>query len=392
MIVLSLYMPLTRKLASVPNLGTPRITQVPPQSRASIEVRISAGWPTHSKETSTPFGQISLIASMVSTSAALMKWVAPNCLASSSFFGLVSTAMIGKASASAAPWITLRPMPPTPITSTLWPWDTLARLNTAPTPVMTPQPSSEATSKGTSLLIGTAWRAFTTVCSENAPMLANCSTLRSPWRNGADILPIDCRQWVGRPLSQASHAPQFDRVEMTTWSPRATVATAEPTSLTMPTPSCPSTTGVGNGMVPSITDTSLWQTPAAWMSTRTSSSRRSRTVRSVTTLRPPSSNTIPFTGLLSTARLGDAGHLVATLRADPRLRCGSARPDDRLQLAVGMEAEAPAVTTDAAHLEAAEGQLVVALGGVDAHVAGPELLRHGVGPGGVGREDVVVQA
>ena len=82
-------------------------------------------------------------------------------------------AMIGTASASAAPWITLRPMPPTPMTSTLWPWVTLARLNTAPTPVMTPQPSSDATSKGTSLLIGTAWRAFTTVCSVNAPMLAN---------------------------------------------------------------------------------------------------------------------------------------------------------------------------------------------------------------------------
>ena len=141
---------------------------------------MSAGWPTHSKDTSTPFGQISLIASSVSTSAALMKWVAPNWRASSSFRGLVSTAMIGTASARAAPWITLRPMPPTPITSTLWPWVTLARLNTAPTPVMTPQPSSDATSNGTSLLIGTAWRALTTVCSVKAPMLANCSTLRSP--------------------------------------------------------------------------------------------------------------------------------------------------------------------------------------------------------------------
>ena len=88
---------------------------------------------------------------------------------------------------------------------------------------MTPQPSSDATSNGTSLLIGTAWRALTTVCSVKAPMLANWSTLRSPWRNGADILPIDWRQCVGWPLSQASHAPQFDSVEITTWSPTATL-------------------------------------------------------------------------------------------------------------------------------------------------------------------------
>src|SRR3954453_21811395 len=129
-------------------------------------------------------------------------------------------------------------------------------------------------------------------------------------------------------------------------------------------------------MVPSITDTSLWHTPAAWMSTRTSSGRRSRTVRSVTTLRPPSSNTIPFTGLLSNSSRCD----------------GSAGPDDGLQLAVGVEAEAPAVATDAAELEAAEGQLVVALGRVDADVASAQLLGDGVGPGGVGREHVVVQA
>ena len=51
---------------------------MPPQSSASIDVRIRAGWPTHSKDTSTPFGQISLTASTVSTSEALMKWVAPN--------------------------------------------------------------------------------------------------------------------------------------------------------------------------------------------------------------------------------------------------------------------------------------------------------------------------
>ena len=74
---------------------------------------------------------------------------------------------------------------------------------------------------------------------------------------------MDSRQWVGWPLSQAEHWPQFDRVEITTWSPTVRPLTAEPTSDTMPTPSWPSTTGVGNGMVPSITDTSLWHTPGS---------------------------------------------------------------------------------------------------------------------------------
>ena len=52
----------------------------------------------------------------------------------------------------------------------------------------------------------------------------------------------------------------------------------------------------------------------------------------------------------------------------------------RLQLAVGVEAEAAAVAADAAHLEAAEGRLVVALRGVEADVAGAELLGHAQAP------------
>ena len=46
----------------------------------------------------------------------------------------------------------------------------------------------------------------------------------------------------------------------------------------------------------------------------------------------------------------------------------------RLQLAVGVEAEAAAVAADAALLEAAERRLVVALRGVDPDVAGAQLL------------------
>src|SRR2546423_1260320 len=47
---------------------------------------------------------------------------------------------------------------------------------------------------------------------------------------------------------------------------------------------------------------------------------------------------------------------------------------------------------EAGQLEPAERGFVVALGGVDADVARPQLLRHAQGPGRVGGEHVVVQA
>ena len=40
--------------------------------------------------------------------------------------------------------MTLRPMPPTPMTTADWPWVALARLNTAPTPVSDAQPMRQA--------------------------------------------------------------------------------------------------------------------------------------------------------------------------------------------------------------------------------------------------------
>ncbi len=52
----------------------------------------------------------------------------------------MSTAMTVPAPAMAAPWMALRPTPPQPMTATVVPGSTLAVLNTAPRPVMTPQP------------------------------------------------------------------------------------------------------------------------------------------------------------------------------------------------------------------------------------------------------------
>src|SRR4051794_5071837 len=53
----------------------------------------------------------------------------------------------------------------------------------------------------------------------------------------------------------------------------------------------------------------------------------------------------------------------------------SCRPHHRLHLGVRVEAEVAAVATDAAHLEATEGRLHVALRGVDADVPGPQPAR-----------------
>ena len=62
----------------------------------------------------------------------------------------MSTAMIGAAPATRAPWMLFSPTPPQPITTTLDPVPTAAVLTTAPIPVMTPQAISEALSSGIS--------------------------------------------------------------------------------------------------------------------------------------------------------------------------------------------------------------------------------------------------
>ncbi len=72
--------------------------------------------------------------------------MAPNFLASASFASLVSIAMMRCAPAMRAPWITLRPTPPQPNTATDEPGLTFAVLNTAPTPVVTAQPTRAARS------------------------------------------------------------------------------------------------------------------------------------------------------------------------------------------------------------------------------------------------------
>ena len=99
--------------------------------------------------------------------------VAPNCLASTSFDSATSTATIGFAPAIAAPWITFRPTPPVPITITAVPGSTLAVLNTAPTPVITPHETSAARSSGMSLSIFTRLSAASVAYSAITPQAEN---------------------------------------------------------------------------------------------------------------------------------------------------------------------------------------------------------------------------
>ncbi len=87
---------------------------------------------------------------------------------------------------------------------------------------------------------------------------------------GVDTLPRVLTHQVGWPVAQARQVPQLASVAMTTWSPGLTERTSLPTASTTPAPSWPSTEGAFQGMVPLMTDRSLWHTPAAPMATRTS--------------------------------------------------------------------------------------------------------------------------
>ena len=127
-----------------------------------------------------------------------MKWVAPNWRAAASFAGLVSTAMIGSASARARPWMTLRPMPPTPMTTTVSPWLDLGpvehRADAGDDRAADEAGRRRAARPGRST---TACVSFTTVCSVNTPALANWNACSPPTVNGACSLPTVSRQWVG---------------------------------------------------------------------------------------------------------------------------------------------------------------------------------------------------
>src|ERR671937_2406851 len=93
--------------------------------------------------------------------------VAPSSRASSSFDGTASTATIVPAPAATAPSTADSPTPPQPNTATRSPGRTPAVRHTAPTPVVTAQPTIPAIANGTSSAIGTQQRSGTTAASAN---------------------------------------------------------------------------------------------------------------------------------------------------------------------------------------------------------------------------------
>jgi len=120
------------------------------------------------------------------------------------------------APAMRAPWITDRPTPPQPNTATLDPGCTLAVLNTAPTPVVTPQPTSAAHSNG--ILGSTLMRfsadtvAYSAIAPQPEKMLsgspfASC-TRGVPSSGVVRALPCS-RQSTGRPDTQKRHLPHM---------------------------------------------------------------------------------------------------------------------------------------------------------------------------------------
>src|SRR5439155_25046056 len=144
-----------------------------------------------------------------------------------------------------------------PNTTTDDPGRTCAVLIAAPTPVVTPHPINDATSKGTSLSIFTAACSLTTISSANVPVPANANSCSSPAVNLWLALVTKPRlHSCGWPRRQSAHVPHGGIQLMITWSPGATLVTPSPTATTSPAPSWPSTAGIPTGIVPFIPDRS----------------------------------------------------------------------------------------------------------------------------------------
>ena len=142
--------------------------------------------------------------------------MAPNFFAISSFASMVSMAMMRSAPAIAAPCTTLRPTPPQPNTATLEPGSTRAVLNTAPTPVVTAQPTSAARSRGIfgSILtrLSTDRVAYSAITPQPEKMPsglpARSFTRGVPSGGVVSALPCSTHS-TGRPLEQKRHLPHM---------------------------------------------------------------------------------------------------------------------------------------------------------------------------------------
>ena len=129
---------------------------------------------------------------------------------------MVSMATMRPAPAMRAPWITFRPTPPQPNTATEAPGFTLAVLNTAPTPVVTAQPTSAARSSGTAGSIFTRLSTCSTAYSAITPQPENTLSGFPPASrvrtlpSGSVVSALPCsRHSTGRPAAQKRHSPHM---------------------------------------------------------------------------------------------------------------------------------------------------------------------------------------
>ncbi len=179
------------------------------------------------------------------------------------------------------------PTPPSPTTTTVWPGCGRPALMTAPPPVSTAHPSSDATAGGTSAGTGTTERRSTTayVAKPETPRWwltgwpPRDSRLSPAISVPAPLAALPGSQGVSPFVAHAGQWPHLGRNVMTMRCPTGMSATADPACSTMPAASWPSSIGTGRTRLPSTTDRSEWHRPAASMRTRSSSSHRAVQVR-----------------------------------------------------------------------------------------------------------------
>ncbi len=159
--------------------------------------------------------------------------------------------MMMAAPASFDPATAAHPTPPQPKTATLSPRPTPPVNMAAPSPAITPHPSSPTASGRAEGLTLVHWPAATRVLSAKAPMpSAGDSGVPSARVIFCVALWVE-KQYQGRPLRHERHSPHTARQLSTTKSPAARSVTSGPTASTTPAASCPSRKGKSSLMPPS---------------------------------------------------------------------------------------------------------------------------------------------
>ena len=135
-------------------------------------------------------------------------------------------------------------MPPHPITAVVAPGHTLAMLKTAPAPVITAHPSSEAEVMGILSETGKVAMASTPIRSAYIPRPMGTSTGEpSEARVTSGARGEESRHRLGSFRRHIEHAPHCTRQPVATRSPTFRWVTPAPTSSTTPAPSWPNSMG-----------------------------------------------------------------------------------------------------------------------------------------------------